>query len=302
MQGVPSFPDFKPVELQDRDFINGSLRDYRPQTSEWTFTNLFMWRQHYRFHWSTHLDWLLVIGYSDGAGPYGLPPIGPASRLAVTRLLLEWLARENNAAAHIERADRRLAEELEGAADLLVESTREQFDYIYRSDHLIGLGGRKYHSKRNHINKFVRSYVFSYQPFSSSHVQPCLELAESWCQWRRCEEDFALAGEWDAIREALTHYGELQFQGGVIIVHNRLAAFALGEMLNDDTAVIHIEKADPEIAGIYSTINQQFCENTWRHIPYINREQDLGDEGLRKAKLSYYPDHFEEKYRVTLRG
>jgi hypothetical protein len=77
-------------------------------------------------------------------------------------------------------------------------------------------------------------------------------------------------------------------------------AFTIGQMLNDDTAVVHIEKADPEIPGLYPVINQQFCENKWNHARFINREQDLGMSGLREAKLSYYPDHLVKKFRITL--
>jgi hypothetical protein len=83
-------------------------------------------------------------------------------------------------------------------------------------------------------------------------------------------------------------------------MHNKVEAFALGELLNDQTAVVHVEKANPEIPGLYPMINQQFCEKTWQDVPLINREQDLGDPGLRKAKLSYYPDHLVEKFRIQL--
>jgi uncharacterized protein len=190
--------------------------------------------------------------------------------------------------------------EVEQADDLAIEPTREQFDYVYRSTDLIQLAGRKYHSKRNHLNKFARSYAFTYEPLRQDHVDPCLKLAENWCQWRRCEDDLNLAGEWDAIREALNHLPQLAYQGGVILMNHQVEAFALGELLNEATAVVHIEKANPEIPGMYALINQQFCEHCWSRVPFVNREQDLGEPGLRKAKLSYYPDHLLEKFRIRL--
>ncbi len=246
-------------------------------------------------------DWLIVLGRRNKGETYALQPMGPPVRLEVTRMLLKWLWEEKGeASACIERADQRLVSELEGAIDFHVEPTRDQFDYVYRSEDLIKLAGRKYHAKRNHINKFRRSHPFTYVPFTNEHLEPCLELADSWCAWRRCEEDLNLVGEWDAVREALTHFEALQIVGGVILVEDQVKAFALGELLNEEMATVHIEKADPEIPGLYAVINQQFCENCWPDVPFVNREQDLGEPGLRKAKLSYYPDHLEEKFQVRL--
>jgi uncharacterized protein len=295
---LPQFPQFKPLEIHDRDAIQGYLAAYRPQTSEWTFTNLFMWRRHYRYHWSVYRDWLLMVSLIPGAAPYGLPPVGPASRLPATHTLLQWLEEAHGAPSRIERADQRLVEELQSSTELNSETTREHFDYVYRTEDLIHLAGRKYHAKRNHLNKFMRSYRFAYEPLAPSHIPACLQLTDNWCQWRRCNDELNLVGEWDAIRDALQHFDELPTEGGVILLDHRVEAFALGELLNDETAVIHIEKANPEIPGMYALINQQFCEHRWSQVRYVNREQDLGEVGLRKAKLSYHPDHLVEKYRV----
>ena len=234
-------------------------------------------------------------------GFYFLQPIGPGSRLELIRLLFKWLKHEKGEkASFIEKADQRLAKEIEGAHDLLVEPTRDQFDYVYRSEDLIRLSGRKFHQKKNHVNNFLKTYQFEYKSLSENNIKECLELAETWCKLYRCEEDMNLLSEWEAIREALTNFSALKIQGGVILVNNKVEAFTLGELLNNQTAVVHIEKANPEIKGSYAIINQQFCEKTWQGVPYINREQDLGEPGLRQAKLSYNPDHLVEKYRIKL--
>jgi hypothetical protein len=104
-----------------------------------------------------------------------------------------------------------------------------------------------------------------------------------------------------AVYEALKHFEKLEIQGGAILIDSKVQAFSLGELLNPDTAVIHIEKANPEFTGIYAAINQMFCWEAFAHVKYVNREQDLGVEGLRKAKQSYYPDHMVEKFVVTPR-
>ena len=109
-----------------------------------------------------------------------------------------------------------------------------------------------------------------------------------------------LLNEERAIREALLHFEKLDCLGGVILVDDKVVAFSLGEKLNPDTAVIHLEKANPEFTGSYAVINQEFCQDAWRNFTYVNREQDLGESGLRQAKLSYYPDHMSNK--VILRA
>jgi hypothetical protein len=123
-------------------------------------------------------------------------------------------------------------------------------------------------------------------------------MQEAWCQFRECVEKADLLAEDFAVREALTCYEELGYQGGAIVINSAVEAFSLGEPLNEDTAVIHIEKANPEIPGLYAAINQLFCLNTWSNFTYINREQDMGSEGLRKAKESYYPRHMVDKYTL----
>ncbi len=297
---TPIFPHFKPVDLHHREIIQDYLTAYQPQTSEWTFTNLFMWRRRHQYYWSIYKEWLLVVSLVPDAEPYGMPPVGPPSRLEATRTLLQWFQETHGIAGRIERSDQRLIDELQNPPDLAFEATRDHFDYVYRSEDLIRLAGRRYHAKRNHLNKLNRAYRFVYEPLAPTHIDDCLELAEKWCQWRRCDEDLNLVGEWDATREALRHFEALAMQGAVILLNQRVEAFALGELLNPQTAVVHVEKANPEIPGMYTLINQQFCEHHWSEVPYINREQDLGEPGLRKAKLSYYPERLVEKYRVRL--
>jgi hypothetical protein len=116
----------------------------------------------------------------------------------------------------------------------------------------------------------------------------------------RCEEDMNLLDEWDAVSEVLAHFRELEVIGAAIHINDKIEAITIGELLNKYTAVIHIEKANPEIKELYSVINQHFTEKAFSHVQFINREQDLGQEGLRKAKMSYHPDNMIEKYRITL--
>lgn len=301
MMTYPTFPEFKPLTLEDRDVLHPRLWDYQPEISELTFVNLYIWREHYDFIWSIHEDCLVVVANWDG-GPFALLPVGPASRADVTRDVLQWLRDTRGVAVpSIERADQRLVDELGDSDDFVIEPKREHFDYVYTSDSLGSLAGRKYSRKRNHINQFLKKYTFEYVPLTEALMLNCLALAEVWCEQRLCEDDISLLHEFRGIRDALDNFATLQIEGGAIVIGGKVQAFSLGELLNETTAVVHIEKGNPEFKGIYPMITRQFSAQRWQgNVDFINREQDLGDPGLRRAKESYYPDHLVEKFTVQL--
>ncbi|HBE45615.1 MAG TPA: hypothetical protein DDW17_09310 [Deltaproteobacteria bacterium] len=301
MSRLPEFPEFKHVDLEDRNIIQEILHSsYKPQTSEWTFTNLFIWRSHYNFQWSIYKDWLLVYCKEDD-DIYMMQPIGPEGRNVLVDILFQWLKDEKGQAIpRIEKADKRFVSELFPSKHIIIEPSRNHFDYVYLRENLVQLSGNRYRSKRNHINHLIRAYTFTYIELQEEHLKDCLLLQEKWCEMKRCKDDLNLMGEWEAVREILTNYHILNLTGGVIMIEGRVEAFTIGELLNENTAVVHIEKANPEIPGLYPMINQQFCEKSLHNVTYVNREQDLGIDGLREAKLSYYPDHFEEKYQIRM--
>jgi hypothetical protein len=186
------------------------------------------------------------------------------------------------------------------AEGFVAQFDRDQSDYIYLSEDLIQLKGRKYHRKRNHIKQFKEKYTYQYLPLTPELVSDCLRLQTEWCDLRQCEVIPGLHNESIAIKEAFSHFEALEVMGGVILINDRVEAFTLGEPLNRDTVVIHIEKANPSFDGLYPMINQAFLENHCSGYTYVNREQDLGEEGLRKAKESYFPHHMVNKYAITL--
>ena len=303
MYTLPSFPFFKPIELADRSFISEKLLACRPEISELTFTNLFIWRDHYEFRWSVYEDWLCVTGRDERGIIFAMEPTGPSPRAGAVLSILEWLKEEQKEPfPRIERAGGSLASELAHMSQLSIEPAREHFDYVYLTEDLIGLSGSKYRTKRNHINRFSRSYSsYRYETLEAHHLDACWSLQEEWCTLHRCEEDLNLLGEWEAVKNILSHYGTLGAAGAVILINESVKAFTIGELMNENTAVIHIEKADPGIPGLYQIINREFCARQWRHVKFINREQDLGVQGLRDAKRSYCPHHLVKKYRITLR-
>jgi hypothetical protein len=181
--------------------------------------------------------------------------------------------------------------------------SREHWDYLYSVTDLVELKGNLYHKKKNLLNQFKNKYDYRYMPLSGDNIRQTIDMQENWCTWRDCATQPALESENRAISRALDHWGRFQrLMGGAITVDNKMVAYTVAERLTADTLVIHFEKGDPDFKGIYQAINQMFLENAGRGFTTVNREQDLGSEGLRKAKLSYNPSGYLKKFDVEVSG
>lgn len=288
--------DFKSLELSDKSVIDSFLSQNPPKISELTFTNLFMWRLRYKPLWRIWNDNLILI-LQDHNGYFALPPIGLGDKSKALSFAVAQLSKFSTD-VRIGRVDKEFVHEYVDTTKFKIMEDRDNSDYVYLAEDLIRLPGNRFHAKKNHINKFLKKHNFEYRRLENDIAQAFLELQEDWCELKDCLEDLDLAHEDRAIYEAITNYGHLGFKGGAIIIDSKVEAFALGELLNPETAVIHVEKANPEIPGLYAVINQKFCEAEWSNVKFINREQDLGIEGLRKAKLSYHPHHMVEKFTL----
>lgn len=263
-----------------------------------------MWRNSYSIQWAAEDGFLFVTASWEGTD-YALQPFGPSDRLieAIDKLEIHFADAGKRFMLHgVESGTSVLLDKLKpGYFNFKAE--RENFDYVYNAQDLINLSGRKYHGKKNHVNSFRRVYsAYQYLPLTAGLVDQCLATAEEWYQKKveNGDTDPSLAYEQQAIVDALSNFEYLGFAGGVIIINDRVEAFAFGEQINEDTAVIHVEKANPDIRGLYAVINQDFCAHSWSHMRYINREEDMGIDGLRQAKLSYHPARFTKKYTVGL--
>ena len=179
---------------------------------------------------------------------------------------------------------------------------RSVSDYIYTTEKLRGLKGKKLQSKRNHINRFMRENEWKYKSLTNNPelVAECKSMLDKWMEIS-LEEDPSLIYDNFATILMLENFDYLNLRGGVICVNNEMVAFTIGEPLTKDTIVVHVEKAFTSIHGAYTIINQQFAINETEGYTYINREEDMGVENLRKAKLSYQPDILLEKYNARLK-
>jgi hypothetical protein len=297
---TPVFPELKPITIDDRPFLNNALWKFQPVTSELTFTNLFMWRNSYQFKW-TVLDNIILFFAGNDSNFFAMQPVGPRPFKKTILTILHWLRDEHKQITpHFDRVDKETVGEFADVSAINSESLISHFDYLYDANSLITLAGRSLHSKRNHLTRFTKEYNYSYRELTPDLIPQCLLLANQWCELYHCRNDLGLCAEWKAISEVLNNFNILNVKGGVITINDVVEAFTLGELLNHSTAVIHIEKANTDIHGIYTAINQLFCKNTWQESEFVNREQDLGDQGLRLAKLSYHPKTMVEKFRIRL--
>jgi len=288
---------FKALEVDHKGVFKEYLEQDPPEISEFTFTNLFMWRHRYHPLWCIWGGCLLVILQPEEETPFGFQPVGAGDKAQalndLTDALYHWTAEPR-----ICRVSERFKDIHVDPLCYDVVPDRNNSDYVYRAEDLIRLPGKKYHRKKNHVNRFLKQNEFFYREMDMELVECFLDMQEAWCQMKACMENPDLLSEDFAVREALIWFEDLGYRGGAIQIHDRIEAFALGEILSPETAVIHVEKANPEFPGLYGVINQLFCKHAFSDMTYINREQDLGIEGLRKAKKSYHPHHMVNKYTL----
>ena len=294
---IPPFPDFKPITLEDKDTIDTYLRLHPPLCSEFTFTNLYAWAPSHGFQISRFGDGFLILRNAGKEQSFLQPLVHRQAREAVLACLDFLKTRVKRPV--IERVGEDFMEHaLSDRTGLDIQEDRDNFDYVYDIQELIALKGNKFHDKRNHINNFIKNFLYNYIPITSVLIMQCMEFAHEWCNERECEKDEGLTKEECATYRMLRHFDELGIKGGAIEMEGRICALTMGERLNPDTLVIHIEKAKAGIQGLYQAINQEFLRHEAGGLKFVNREQDLGVLGLRRAKKSYNPVRMIRKYRI----
>lgn len=295
---------FRKIVLQDKPYFDRIFDIMQPEISDLTFTNLLMWQCNYGLLVSYFEDldyWLLMAKPPHPKWkPFFLPPVGDwNNRDALQRVyrLMEETALAEKFTFQLRRVPEPLANKLcQINPELLTKLEKNTSDYLYATSDLINLAGRKYHSKRNHLNKFLRQYNWEYQAMTPETVAECLNLETAWFDVRNPEP----CTENEAMAIVLKNFEFLGVTGGVIRVDGVIQSLTVGERLNRNTAVIHIEKANTDFDGAYAAINHEFAAREWSDLDFINREEDMGIAGLRKAKQSYYPVRMVEKFTVAV--
>ena len=298
MGQIPAFPDFVPLDISHRDMMEGAVAAEQPEASELNFAEIFAWHS-VRQTQVSDLDGARCLFTIRHGKRCFYPPMRARDPAATMRRMLLWL-RQQGEEGFVYGLTGRQAAAAEATGELVAEEDPDNADYVYRTEDLIQLPGRKYDGKRNHIRNFTRSYDFAYAAIDPRSLPAVIDFQRQWFAQSGRSDLPALAAENQAVHELLRHYWELPVTGATIRVDGRVEAFAIGSQLNPDTGLVIAEKANSEIRGLYQAMNQMFCENALSGYTWVNREQDAGDAGLRRAKLSYCPHHMVAKYRVRL--
>lgn len=293
---------FKDITIQDKDTITAYTMNSCRRNCDLSFSNLCSWRFLYNTQFAI-VDGFLVFKFWAGGELAYMMPIGEGDLKKVLNDLIEDAHRENEPFCMLGVCSC-MREELEAImpGQFTFTADRDYADYIYLRSDLATLKGKKFQSKRNHINKFRNMYPdHEYTPITPDKIQECMELEAKWCKANDCDKQEGTGNERRALTYALEHFEELGLTGGILYVNGEIAAFTFGMPINKETFGVHVEKADTNIEGTYTMINYEFANRIPEQYTYINREEDLGIEGLRKAKLSYQPETILEKYMVCLK-
>ena len=291
--------EFTPIELSRKNDYIQHLVLCEQVASDYSFLNLWGWAEEYGLSWAWD-DGLVWIKQSQPREAYWAP-VGNWSTADWSSRLAPMKGSPIDFIRVPETLATRWAQIFDGRIE--VEDQRGQWDYLYRTEDLIALRGNRLHKKKNLVNQFVKKYEYEYQPFGVKQIEHAVAMQEDWCTWRDCESSEVLAAENRAILRVLDHWNELApILGGALFVDQIIVAYTLAEPLSEDTLLIHFEKGCPDFKGVYQAINQMFLDHAAGSFTWVNREQDLDNDGLRKAKLSYQPADFLKKSKISFTG
>lgn len=295
---------FNPIELKDKEIIDSYLNMQNCRASDLCFTNLYCWAKRFGTEYAVSKDWLFIRFKDNNDRNSYLLPIGKGNIKDGVEMIIED-HKQFDTVFQIRGLTKDMINKIEESYPdkFNYQLNRSVSDYIYSSESLICLKGKKLQSKRNHINRFKRENEWKYYTLTNKPqlVEECKEMLDKWMKVNKIDKDPSLEYDDFATTLMLENFEYLNLQGGLICVDNEIAAFSIGERLTDDTFVVHVEKAFTSIHGAYNIINQQLVENEAADYKYINREEDMGIENLRQAKLSYCPEILLEKFNARFK-
>lgn len=294
---IPPFPDFRPLAWGDQARVRSALARNPGEVSDLTFACLWIWRRTLPVSIAALDGGLAVVIESHRFPPFAAPPLGTADAVGSAERLLAWMRETHGPTACLRLVPAPLAREM-ARRGWRVAAHRAAADYVYRTADLVELRGRRYAAKRNWIRRCLAAHECRYERIAGPVLAECAAFFEEWWRGREGDADADLRAEADAVREALAAWDALGLRGGAVRVDGAIRAFAVGEPLSPTMAVQHFEKADPTVPGLYQVVNRWFLREEFAAFEWINREEDLGDPGLRRAKRSYHPARMVEKFVV----
>ncbi|HHV29957.1 MAG TPA: DUF2156 domain-containing protein [Clostridium sp.] len=296
--------NFKALELHDRELFYEYLKNYDFMTYEYSFLTLYIWRKMYNTEFAIVDDAIVVKKHTGANGTYFMQPIGAdKNKIAGITSKLNTIRKGNPDFKYlygdVETAFLNQLNENFGELVTSHEDTNN-FDYIFSCKDLIALSGSKYHRKKNQYNQFIKKYDYRIEIIQSHEViRDCIDLSLKWYDYKALDSE-QLKNEQKAIIDILNNIELFNIKGIAVYADNEIAGFAIGEKLNDKMATIHFEKGNYSFSGIYPFLNKSLIETCFSEVEFINLQEDLGIDGLRRAKLAYQPIKLEKKYLVNI--
>lgn len=297
------------ITIENRETLEEYLGSYEYKTSGLSFSSLYMWRNINSFSWQIIGDYLCVAGLSrledDREEPFLFPPLTKTGfyepeGLRATVMEAKGIFEEQGYIFTMRLIPFQLLDAIKAAfpTEMRFFEDRPNYDYVYLTKDLIELAGRAYHGKKNHLNYFHNNYEWRYATLTTAMAPEAEAFIKEFNLRKNLSghEQELLLMEEEAMRDVFRHLDVVDYQAGAIFINGKIEALSIGGNLGKRTVTVHVEKANTEFRGLYQAINNEFCKNVAHRVKYINREEDMGIMGLRKAKLSYNPVKLVEKY------
>lgn len=287
--------DYKPVNFDLKTEYYKAWEATPERSLDYTLANLWGWQEYYGLEWKFKAG-LCWIRQTRPELLYWAP-LGEWEEA-------DWQAEIGTKECHFHRVPQKLleiwAQALPGRID--TEDERGQWEYLYLQEDLAELAGNRFHKKRNHYNSYVKAYGDpDYRVIDGAMIESVLAVQNDWCHWHECDDSPSLQAENEAVKRVLAHWGHFRnMVGGSLYVEDKMIAFSMGEKLDAENLGVHFEKGLNGYKGVYQAMNLQFARNAGKGFKWINRAQDLDEEGLRQAKMTYMPAGFLKKYRVKI--
>lgn len=291
--------EFKPFRIEDKARIDSYFSVHHYEQIDCTFNTLFLWQDAYQTSWAEQ-DGILFVRAGTGKDTFFMPPFAKEEENFVHGLALIHEEYDKlGLPFRLKSASSWVTEQIErlvpGKYDFIED--RDNEEYIYRTEDMIRLPGKKLRMKKNHLNGFLRQYAdYQYEAITKENLEDAEAGIHDWFLRHGDIEE-----EEQAIKRCFDHWDALGVKGAVIRIYGKVEAFTNGDSINEKMAHIIFEKANPEIRGLYQAINRDFLMHEFADTEFVNREEDLGLPGLREAKMGYHPDHLTEKYDVVLK-
>ncbi|MGL5348886.1 MAG: DUF2156 domain-containing protein [Peptostreptococcaceae bacterium] len=296
---------FKEINISSKEELEPYFNMVDYEACEYCFGTLYLWQHVYKTSYYIGDDFAVIMAEYEG-NSYSILPLTSKERVPeVIDYVVQYFEREGKP-IYFRGITKEVVETLKEIYQNKLNYTKERdlFDYIYDGESIRTLAGKKNQKKRNHLNYFLKEYKgrYEYKLLDKENFKECVKMLKAWSgiKEENDEYDEGMDDEFRGIKKIFENYDELKDKIKIagVYVDNKIEAFTIGELLNFNMALVHIEKANINIRGLYQYINQQFVLNEFKDVEFVNREEDLGIPGLRKAKLSYHPIKFVEKYTV----